>query len=484
MKKSEILLGILRLPLDFCLTLLAFWGAYELRQYSGLIPGLVFPVDLLSFPDLTTYLALAAKLSLLLVGLFAANDLYSLKNTTRVSHEAIRVISVVSAWIMLIIAFYFVTREFFFSRLVLGYVWILSMVFLTTGRVSMRLLQRTLCRFGIGRRRILFIGQNILAERIAQKFKTNPAYQLLGALSVGQGGGSSKKSLKSLGTLKDLEAVVQQYEVEEVVQTHSDLSEAQANKIIEFCREHHIQYHFVPDVLQIHRTQIDVFHIAGLPLISLKTTPLDGWGKALKRSFDLSVASLLLILLSPLFLMLAVLIKLDSKGPVFFTQKDDGSPVRRVGVQGKLIPFYKFRTMRHKTDSLRYTELAEKNHRKDSPLVKIKNDPRITRVGKFLRRWSLDELPQLWSVVKGDLSLVGPRAHLPEEVAKYKTHHKFALSIKPGITGLAQVNGRSDLDFEDEIQFDTFYIENWSLLLDLKVLFRTIFVVLGGKGAD
>ena len=138
--------------------------------------------------------------------------------------------------------------------------------------------------------------------------------------------------------------------------------------------------------------------------------------------------------------------------------------------------------MRAKTDSLRYSEeFADKNTRAGTPLVKLKNDPRITSVGRFIRKCSIDELPQLFSVLKGDMSLVGPRPHLPEEVEKYKPHHRRVLTIKPGITGLAQVSGRSDLDFEEEVALDTWYIENWSLWLDLKILFRTIGVVLRPK---
>jgi lipopolysaccharide/colanic/teichoic acid biosynthesis glycosyltransferase len=133
-----------------------------------------------------------------------------------------------------------------------------------------------------------------------------------------------------------------------------------------------------------------------------------------------------------------------------------------------------------KTDSLRYTKLANSNMRTDGPLVKIKDDPRITRIGKFIRKFSIDELPQLWNVVVGNLSLVGPRPHLPEEVAKYEKHHKFVLTIKPGLSGLAQISGRSELSFEDEIKLDKYYIENWSMWLDIKIILKTFLVVLMG----
>jgi len=139
--------------------------------------------------------------------------------------------------------------------------------------------------------------------------------------------------------------------------------------------------------------------------------------------------------------------------------------------------------MKDKMDSLRYNELADKNLRTDGPMVKIKDDPRVTRVGKFIRRWSIDELSELFLALKGDMSLVGPRPHLPEEVAKYEHHHKKVMTIKPGITGLAQISGRSDLSFEEEVRLDSYYIENWSLLLDLTILLKTPIAVVKGRKA-
>jgi len=179
-----------------------------------------------------------------------------------------------------------------------------------------------------------------------------------------------------------------------------------------------------------------------------------------------------------------IAIKLDSKGPVFFTRRDDGSHVTRIGEGGKPFKYFKFRSMIPNTDSLRYTELADRNLRSDGPMVKIKDDPRVTRVGKFIRRWSVDELPELFLVFIGRMSLVGPRPHLPEEVAKYENYHRKALTVKPGITGLAQISGRSDLSFEEEVKLDVYYIENWNLMLDISILLRTPLAVFKHREAE
>ena len=183
-------------------------------------------------------------------------------------------------------------------------------------------------------------------------------------------------------------------------------------------------------------------------------------------------------------LLVAISIILESGFPIFFRRLDDGSPTERIGERGKSFLYFKFRSMRDKVHSLRYTTFADRNMRKGGPLVKIKNDPRFTRVGRFIRRFSLDELPELFLVLKGDMSLVGPRPHLPEEVARYEKHHKRVLTIKPGITGFAQISGRSDLSFDEEVRIDSYYIENWTMWLDIYVLLKTPFAVLGKREAE
>ncbi|MFA6529186.1 MAG: exopolysaccharide biosynthesis polyprenyl glycosylphosphotransferase, partial [Candidatus Gracilibacteria bacterium] len=278
--------------------------------------------------------------------------------------------------------------------------------------------------------------------------------------------------------------IIDEYKIEEVVQTQYNLGGKEAPEILEFCRSRQIQYHFIPDLVQIHQKNIDVATIGGIPLITLRPTPLEGWGKVWKRLFDITGAGLGLIAVSPVFLIISIIIKLeDPKSTILFRYLDDGTQVKRVGQYAKLFNFYKFRTMKPGTHNLRYTELADKNTR-DGPLVKIENDPRITRIGNFIRRTDLDELPQLWNVLKGEMSLVGPRPHLPEEVAKYDEHNRFVFTIKPGITGLAQISGRSDLSFKEEMKLDSYYIENWSLLLDIRIILKTFWAIVGDRKAS
>ncbi|MBP7819393.1 sugar transferase, partial [Candidatus Gracilibacteria bacterium] len=221
-------------------------------------------------------------------------------------------------------------------------------------------------------------------------------------------------------------------------------------------------------------------NIQGLLMLNLQKTPLTGWGRINKRLFDFSISLVALSILAPFFLIIAAAIKLESKGTVFFRYLDDGKVATRIGQSGKHFYCYKFRSMKANTHNHRYQELSDQNQR-SGPIVKIKNDPRITKIGKLLRRFDFDELPQLINVLIGNMSLVGPRPHLPEEVSKYDENARFVLTIKPGITGMAQVSGRSSLNFDDEIKLDTYYIEHWSLLLDIKILLKTIPAVIFKK---
>lgn len=461
MKRSEIFFGLLRIPVDFLAALGALFAAYYLRAQENILPDFLKQPDLGSFPPFPAYIKIAVVSAVVFVILLSLFRLYSLKVTDSLSAEVRKIFSASLIWLMAAITYYFFIREFPFSRLVLFYAFGFMCVFVSTGRIIVKNVQRSLLRRGIGKRRIIFVGENAITEELREMFERSGSASIFGI---------AKNFL-------DLAAMVgEKRGVEEVIQTQDD--HEQAEHIIDFCREHHLQYHFVPDLLEVHRSNVEISALGGIPLISLKPTPLDGWGRVLKRTFDIMASAIGLALLSPFFLLIAIAIKFDSPGTVFFRFLDDGEKALRIGERGRKFHCLKFRTMKMGTHGMRYAELADRNIRKGSPMVKIKDDPRVTKVGKFLRRLSLDELPQLWNVLKGEMTLVGPRPHLPEEVEKYDQHHKFLLTIKPGITGLAQISGRSDLPFEEEARLDTYYIENWSLWLDVKILIKTIGVIL------
>jgi len=240
------------------------------------------------------------------------------------------------------------------------------------------------------------------------------------------------------------------------------------------CHRENVRVRIVPDLFQMTLGQMSVTTIAGIPLISTKPVAYGGISRLAKRAVDIVLSAFILVLLLPLMFLVAIVVKLDSEGPIFYLQE-------RVGKGGKPFKLYKFRSMAADADRMR-DELVDLNEA-DGPVFKIREDPRCTPVGRFLRRFSLDELPQFFNVLKGDMSVIGPRPALPEEVEQYKPWHRRRLDVAPGITGLWQVSGRSDLPFDEMVLLDIYYAEQWSPDLDFKILLRTIPAVVFGSGA-
>lgn len=262
-----------------------------------------------------------------------------------------------------------------------------------------------------------------------------------------------------------------------IFHTDAHPTNRETNAIIEYCRSHHIAYNFLPPVLIETPHLLRVARFGLMPVLAFEPTPLDGWGRVWKRLFDIIGCIVLLLLLSPLLLLIAMALLVTCGLPILYVSM-------RIGQFGReRIHMLKFRTMVQGADEKK-EELMAQSHRTDGPLFKMKKDPRVTPVGAFLRQWTLDELPQLFNVLIGEMSLVGPRPHLPEEVNRYKDYHRRVFTVRPGMTGLAQISGRSNLKFDDEVRLDLQYIEEWSLLLDLWIIWRTVFVVLKGDGAD
>lgn len=477
MKRSEIFFNVLKLPIDFLATVAAFFLAKAIRLHPTFLASFQTPADVnLDFAGFAEFAGISAAVLILI---FAWNGLYRMKNKNQ-ERDFLKIIFLVCAWLLLLTAYFFFRREFFFSRLAIVYTGFLTIFFIFGGRTIIYFFQRFFWKLGIGTTKILIVGTSPNSLILGKFLKKNPRYRFAGFMETEKTSHTFSKKL--VGHFDNFEEIVKRRNIKEIILASKKFDFIQMRELLTFCRLNHIEFRFIPDLLGVSRKNVEIETISGIPLISLLPTPLNGWGRVWKRSFDLITGAVTLILTLPAWIITAATIKFDSSGNIFFTRKDNGGKVLRVGKHGKLFWFVKFRSMREKSDSLRYSRrLAAKNTRKNTPLVKIENDPRITHVGRFIRKYSIDELPQLLNVLGGKMSLVGPRPHLPEEVAKYKTHHRRVLEIKPGITGLAQISGRSDLNFEEEIELDTWYIENWSVWLDLKILWKTIGVVLFPK---
>jgi exopolysaccharide biosynthesis polyprenyl glycosylphosphotransferase len=467
LKKTELIFSVILVPLDFLMLIAAALAAYFLRfaTLSALRP-VIYEMPFWEFLKISLFMG-----AIWLV-IFALSGLYTIGGTRRILDELAKIFLACSAGLAVIIVLIFFERDLFSSRFIILAAWVLAIVFVSFGRLATRFIQRVLFRRGIGVHRVVIIGEDKSADILVNEFYKNPS---LGLRVV--------KRYKKFDdeAAKELEELYRAMGVDEVIQAAGTASREETLELIDFCNEHHIVFKYSADIFSVQAAKIDIRDYAGVPVAEIKRTRLEGWGRVYKRIFDILGSLILIVITSPIMITAAIAVKIDSRGPVFWSRLDDGSPVERIGQNGKPFHYFKFRSMKPGTHNLRYTELAEQDFRR-GPLVKIKNDPRVTRVGRFIRRTSIDELPELFLVLAGKMSLVGPRPHLPEEVARYKKHHKKVLIVKPGITGLAQISGRADLDFEEEVKIDVYYIENWSLRLDLYILFKTPFVVLFGKG--
>jgi len=277
-----------------------------------------------------------------------------------------------------------------------------------------------------------------------------------------------------LGTLDDLGMVIRSMQIDEVIIALPAHLHQQSIRTVRLCERVGASFKLVPDLYELSLARIDMEAVEGIPLISIKQVSLNSVQRAITRVVDIVVATLLMVAFSPIWLGIALLICLDSRGKAIYK-------TTRIGLNGKPFQMYKYRTMYKGSDELKASLMAQ--NEAQGPLFKIRDDPRITPMGRFLRRRSFDETPQFFNVIRGEMSLVGPRPPLPSEVAQYEEWQKGRLAIKPGITGLWQVRGRSDISFDEGVLMDLYYIENWSLRLYFQVLLRTIPAVLFGRGA-
>ncbi len=336
---------------------------------------------------------------------------------------------------------------------------------------------RTLWRRGAFVERVLIIGAGEVGHTVAAKIAKHPEYRidLVGFLDDGEPMPNGRgPEVPKVGTLGDLEQIIRRDSINRVILAFSQARHQEFLAVARICAEYNVRVNIVPRLFEVLSSRAGVDDLEGIPLLDVAQVELSPVNMFVKRAFDLVVASVGTLFCLPLFAVVALAIKLDSHGPVFFRQE-------RMGRNGKVFRIIKFRSMIEGAEGMRL-ELEEKNEL-EGPIFKIREDPRATRVGAWLRKTSIDELPQLFNVLKGDMSLVGPRPLWVEEANQCRGWTKKRLHITPGITGLWQVMGRNDIAFDEMVKLDYFYVTGWSLGWDIRLLFETIPTVLGRRGA-
>lgn len=457
---------------DFLALVAAFTVAYILRVKLDTRP-LIEQITALDF-----FFAFLAVLPLWII-VHAFIGLYTQKVYEKRFVEMGRLLVGSFLGILVVIGYDFVIEgELFPARLVPAYAFLLSFGLLVAFRNIARGIRHALFRYGIGVSNVLILGDNPVTDRVASLVENTNRSGIFVAGLVGRPQNSSFTNYQNFTTaLKEVGVPIHG-----VIQTELSRSPAINNEVLQFCRTNHVSYRFVPGNSDLFVGNIEVDLFAEFPMIAVHPTPLTGWGRVVKRVFDVLVSTLLLSIFSPVFFIVAVLQKLtDPSGDVFFRQT-------RLTRFNKEFKVYKFRTHLSKYNGMSpeaafktmgKPELAKLYRANGDFLI---NDPRVSPWGRFLRITSLDELPQLFNVLKGDLSLVGPRALVPEEINSYERKHTV-LAVKSGITGLAQVSGRRDISFEERRKLDVYYVQNWTFWLDISILMRTLRAVINGSGA-
>ncbi|MBU8921932.1 MAG: undecaprenyl-phosphate glucose phosphotransferase [Bacteroidales bacterium] len=463
-KEKGLLIPFLQVVTDVIAMEAAFLCSYYLRFHSPLVS--IIPVTR-GIPSLRVYMV--GSLALILIWLFimGSNRMYGVRrNASRVDELSGLVKSVTTGMILAAAAAFFY-REYSFSRLVFGYIWLLGIFFLSFTRLSILGFEKSRHRRGKDIVKGAVAGSGVLGNEL---FNTIDGHPGLGIKMIGYIGKPEKEdlSIRCLGQLDEISEII---ENEGITVLFIALDVEENDMLVPMlsgCVGMHVEFYLVPDMMKMVTSRFRVEQFDGYPLLKLKDSAIDGWGAVFKRVFDILFSAASLLLLSPVFLITSLAVKSGSKGHVFYRQE-------RIGLDGRKFDLLKFRSMRVDAEN------------KSGPVWTVKQDDRVTGIGRFLRRFSLDELPQLINVLRGDMSLVGPRPERPHfvdrfsaSVSRYAERHR----VRSGMTGWAQVNGlRGDVPIEDRTKYDVYYVENWSFMLDVRIIIRTVWTVLRGDNS-
>ena len=461
MRKRTLLKPILGIA-DFAILAGSFQLAYWMRFHLPWLPERPEPPFDLYF-QFSFLVGTTGVIILQLLGL------YRLHRLSFGLEEFLTVLRAVTLNCVILAAINFVFKGYItrydvetYSRLIIIISWLLSPILLTAWRLAGSMVLKRARKRGNGLRNVVIVGTDQTARRFHNAIRENPEfeYRPLGFVAHCERVGTVGESADDiLGTVADLSAIIANKHIDEVVLASTDVDNETMAQLMKICEHSDVQFSIIPGFFEIVTRQVNVHEVADFPIFRLEERIFQRWGKLAKRGMDIAISLTLLLLLSPLFAIAAILIKAGSAGPTFFTDV-------RVGKGEKTFHMFKFRSMRQ-----------------DIEPGSVDAESRVTGLGWYLRRYSIDELPQLVNVLLGDMSLVGPRPHVVSEVQRYQNWHSRRFEVLPGITGLTQVSGRKDLTLDEMVRLDIYYIENWSPLFDVRVLLKTFPAVIQGRGA-
>jgi len=475
---------------DVLLTISSFVLAFYLREGPPLFAsGFQWHTDFAPYGALLPFVVIIRLLTL------ANYNLYKLRGEFSPVDDGVRIFKATAVGSLLIVAAAFLYRggfqfrSFSYSRAVFVIDFVLALSSFTLLRGLVRAAQAVARKRDLNLIPTLVVGRGPEAEMFIREMRERPelGYRVIGVVENGPVDTVHLPAVEGVPVISDLTGLseaIRDSRADEVVITDPSVPGDALFEVMMGLGRKGVEFRIAPTLFNVLPRKTEIDQIGALPMITLFRSPLSGVARIVKRTSDIVIAGTASLLLLPFNLLMALLIKIDSRGPVLYKQE-------RVGMDGRIFLFYKFRTMHMGADDAAHREFqrqfiagqAEANHGNDErPIYKMPGDARITRVGRFLRRTSLDELPQLLNVLRGDMSVVGPRPPIPYEVEAYDLWHRKRLDMKPGMTGLWQVSGRNSLPFAEMVRLDVYYIENWSLLLDIRIILRTVLVMLRGEG--
>ncbi|NLX10843.1 MAG: sugar transferase [Chloroflexi bacterium] len=459
---------------DGLLVLAAFLLSYYLRYEVQFLQ----PVDEANVAAFTPYIPYALTFAALMVVASLRAGLYRERRGRTWWDEVFSIGNGATNAAVIVMAISFLLQPLVFSRLLIVQAAVLVIAILGVWRWLLRQMQTQLRKRGIGVEHVLVVGAGEVGRSVLQTMVARPdlGFKVIGFVDDDpERGFSNLGRVPALGTLEHLPQVIDSQRIDTVIITLPWHVQRKILGIIRECERKHIRVRTVPDLFELSLSQVQVEMLGGVPLLGLNSdAQFHPGNRVVKRGLDLGFTLLALPPALLIMLVVAAAIRLDSPGPIFFSQK-------RVGLHGKIFKVYKFRSMVVNAEQMKADLIRQTGEDPRHP--KVVNDPRVTRVGRWIRRLSIDEVPQIWNILRGEMSWVGPRPAVPQEVELYEPWHRQRLRVLPGLTGLWQVSGRNEVPFEEMCLLDIYYIENWSLGLDLQIILRTIPRVLLAHGA-